>query len=164
MKWQSTFQNKPSGDLDERLVYQGVRSNKMLHRNNGEVPHLHSTEIDSNSVAIISHTSMFWYLQETLQNPANDEKGKSYAGQPYSRACLIWLTINERTLFFASGSAQRGFVTSRVCSKELGLQRKLKYDALKGRGWFFGHGNGAFDSSRWRRSRPSVNATARLRR
>lgn len=63
--------------------------------------------------------------------------------------------------FFAAGSAQNGFVTGRVCFNELGLQCELQQDSLKGRGWFFGRSNGAFDS-RWRRSRPSVNVTARL--
>lgn len=161
-KWQSTFQIKPAGDLDECLVYQGVRSNKMLHRNNEELSRLRSTEIDSNSVSVISRKSMFWYLKKTLQNPANDEKGKPYAGQPYARVCHIWLTISERTLFLPPDLLKTVFFTDGVHANEPRLQCKLKCDALEGSGWFFGDGNGGFDSSGRRRSGPSVNGPVRF--
>lgn len=96
---------------------------------------MHSIEIDTKSVAIISHETMFWYPKRALQNPANAEKGELYAGQLPARVCPIWLTINGRTpFFFAARSAQNGFVTGRDCFNELGLQRELQQDSLKGRG------------------------------
>lgn len=125
----------------QMLVISRVCSNKMLHLNNEEQSHLNSTGIFSNSVAITSHKSMFWYLKKqkpknhkpTTHKTANDEKSELYAGHPYARVCLIWLTINQRT-HFATRTVQSGFGTSKACSNELGLQCKLKCDALKGRG------------------------------
>lgn len=48
----------------QMLVISRVCSNKMLHQNNEELSHLNSTGIFSNSVAITSHKSMFWYLKK----------------------------------------------------------------------------------------------------
>lgn len=115
-------------------VYQGLHSSKILPQTKEELSHLHSTEIDSNSVAIVSHKSVFWCLKKPLQNPENHVKGEPYAGQPYARVCLTWLTIHEGTLFFPARSAQNGCITGRVCSNEIRLQCKLRCGALKGSG------------------------------
>lgn len=42
-------------------------------------------------------------------------------------------SLSMEELFFAAGSAQNGFVTGRVCFKELRLQCELQQDSLEGR-------------------------------
>lgn len=78
---------------------------------------------------------MFWCLKK---NPAKSSKWWERQLICRSALCkgLLNLTNNEITLFFffSAGSAQTGFTTSCVCSNELGLQCKLKYDALKSGG------------------------------
>lgn len=82
---------------------------------------MHSIEIDTNSVAIISHETMFWYPKRALQNPANAEKGELYAGQLPARVCPIWLTINGRTPFFLlPDPLKMGLLQAGIASMSLG--------------------------------------------
>lgn len=76
-----------------------AHSDEMSHQNNEELYPICIQQKQTNSVAIISQESMFWYPKKALQNPANAEKGELYAGQPPARVCPIWLTINGRTPF-----------------------------------------------------------------
>lgn len=121
MKLQSTFQNKPAGDLDKCLLYQGFALIRCYIRIMKSYPIWIQQEYSVILWQLLHTNQCFGILKNknqkkhkpTTHKTANDEKSELYAGHPYARVCLIWLTINQRT-HFATRPVQSGFGTSKA--------------------------------------------------